>query len=84
MQTGVNGQVYKNYTATVVVVRTRYCIYLHTPIGLFATTLHSDGTKFNVQFVQHCQNINRKMIIAEISRPRDENVHRSAYVVCSC
>ena len=58
-------------------------VYICTPIGLFATTRHYGGAnKFQVYFVQHFQNRNHNMITAEISRFMDEDVHRSAYVVC--
>jgi len=64
----------------VVVVGTR-CRTHYTPIGLFATTLHSDSAKYIVFFVQHCQNRNRNIITTEISRFMDEKVHINAYVV---
>jgi len=58
-------------------------IYICTPIGLFATTLHYGGpNKFYVYFVQHGQNRFHNTITAEISRFMDEDVHRIAYVVC--
>ena len=69
--------------SNVMVAGTHYRIYISTPICLLATTLHYRGAnKFEVHYVQHCQNRNHNMITAEISRFMDENVHRSAYIVC--
>ena len=68
--------------SNVMVAGTRYRIHLYTNRLIRYHAALCGDNKFYIYFVQHCQNRNHIMITAEISRFMNEDMHRSAYVVC--